>query len=101
MILHIIVAILYLISIQLLFFFCVAVFVSDFPGLKEKPEQNFHQILDMWPSEDLVRKMNFDYLLHDPKYEDASIISSDFPNPSTEGKIIYFLFMGLLHKKIP
>ncbi|XP_040204503.1 protein GREB1 [Rana temporaria] len=58
-------------------------------SLKEKPEQNFHQILDMWPSEDLVRKMDFDYLLHDPKYEDASIISSDFPNPSPEDKSTY------------
>nr|DBA25765.1 TPA: hypothetical protein GDO54_010114 [Pyxicephalus adspersus] len=53
---------------------------------REKPEQIYHQALNMWPSEDLVKKMDFDYVLHDPKYEDASIIASDFLSLSTGDK---------------
>ncbi|KAG9494604.1 hypothetical protein GDO78_002112 [Eleutherodactylus coqui] len=43
-------------------------------SLKSQPEQPFHQPQDIWPNVDLVKRMDFDYILHDPKYEDASVI---------------------------
>ncbi|KAM9316407.1 protein GREB1 [Gastrophryne carolinensis] len=55
-------------------------------SLRERPEQHFHQFLDPWPNVDLIKKMDFDYVLHDPKYADASVIFSDFHIPTTEDK---------------
>ncbi|XP_068136393.1 protein GREB1 isoform X2 [Hyperolius riggenbachi] len=49
-----------------------------------RENQYFHQTLDMWPNVDFIKKMDFDYVLHDPKYEDASVISSDFHDATTE-----------------
>ncbi|XP_069584206.1 protein GREB1 [Ranitomeya imitator] len=43
-------------------------------NLTPKPEQPFHQTQDMWPIVDAVKRIDFDYILHDPKYEDASVI---------------------------
>ncbi|XP_063771471.1 protein GREB1 isoform X2 [Pseudophryne corroboree] len=55
-------------------------------NLTKQPEQPFHQMTDTWPSVDHVKKMPFDYILHDAKYEDASVISSDFQHSDTEDK---------------
>ncbi|XP_075057527.1 protein GREB1 isoform X2 [Mixophyes fleayi] len=55
-------------------------------NLVKQPEQPFHQVTDMWPSVDLVKKMDFDYILHDAKYEDASVICSDFQSSASEDK---------------
>ncbi|XP_075717215.1 protein GREB1 [Rhinoderma darwinii] len=55
-------------------------------SLKSKPELPLHQTQDMWPNVDLVNKMDFDYILHDPKYEDASVICPEFQNFKKEDK---------------
>ncbi|KAM4771206.1 protein GREB1 [Rhinophrynus dorsalis] len=57
-------------------------------SLRNKSGHGFHQTLDMWPDVELVKKMDFDYTLHDPKYEDASEICSDFQKVTTEDKTI-------------
>ncbi|KAL7988063.1 hypothetical protein Chor_006982 [Crotalus horridus] len=44
--------------------------------LKENSEQYYHQPGDVWPDLETFKKMPFDYTIHDPKYEDASLICS-------------------------
>ncbi|XP_061478733.1 protein GREB1 isoform X3 [Rhineura floridana] len=44
--------------------------------LKEETEQYRHQPGDAWPDLETFRKMPFDYIIHDPKYEDASLVCS-------------------------
>ncbi|XP_023558184.1 protein GREB1 [Octodon degus] len=46
------------------------------PGPQEEPEWHYAQFSDPWPDLELFRKMPFDYIIHDPKYEDASLICS-------------------------
>ncbi|XP_056420182.1 protein GREB1 isoform X2 [Hyla sarda] len=55
-------------------------------SLKSHPDPPLHQTQDMWPNVDLVKKMDFDYVLHDPKYEDASVICPEFQNFNKEDK---------------
>ncbi|XP_077166960.1 protein GREB1 isoform X2 [Paroedura picta] len=45
-------------------------------GLKEESGQYYHQPGDAWPDFETMKKMPFDYTIHDPKYEDASLICS-------------------------
>uniref|UniRef100_A0A8C2V5K9 Growth regulating estrogen receptor binding 1 n=1 Tax=Chinchilla lanigera TaxID=34839 RepID=A0A8C2V5K9_CHILA len=45
-------------------------------GPWEEPEWRYTQLSDPWPDLELFRKMPFDYIIHDPKYEDASLICS-------------------------
>ncbi|KAM4694414.1 protein GREB1 [Discoglossus pictus] len=52
----------------------------------DKPDQYFHQTVDMWPDVDKVKQMSFDYTIHDPKYEDASVICSSQQNISNDEK---------------
>ncbi|XP_036290530.1 protein GREB1 isoform X2 [Pipistrellus kuhlii] len=44
--------------------------------LREESEWRYHQRSDPWPDLELFRKLPFDYTVHDPKYEDASLICS-------------------------
>ncbi|KAG8445654.1 hypothetical protein GDO86_010438 [Hymenochirus boettgeri] len=57
-------------------------------SVKENSDQPFHKISDTWPDVETLRKMNFDYTLHDPKYEDASAICSTFQTIHNEGEPI-------------
>ncbi|XP_021104058.1 protein GREB1 [Heterocephalus glaber] len=45
-------------------------------GPREESEGHYAQLSDSWPDPELLQKMPFDYLIHDPKYEDASLICS-------------------------
>ncbi|XP_036080524.1 protein GREB1 isoform X5 [Rousettus aegyptiacus] len=42
----------------------------------EEPDWQYPHHGDPWPDPELFRKLPFDYLIHDPKYEDASLICS-------------------------
>ncbi|KAM8954062.1 protein GREB1 [Pelodytes ibericus] len=53
---------------------------------KDQPADSFHQTGDKWPNVDIIRKMDFDYIMHDPKYEDASVICSNVQSFSREDK---------------
>ncbi|XP_054583888.1 protein GREB1 [Eptesicus fuscus] len=44
--------------------------------LREEAEWRYLQRSDPWPDLELFRKLPFDYTVHDPKYEDASLICS-------------------------
>ncbi|XP_053565649.1 protein GREB1 [Bombina bombina] len=56
-------------------------------SLGDKSDQYFHQLADLWPDVNLVKKMNFDYTIHDPKYEDSSVICSSLNNINSNEKI--------------
>ncbi|XP_012659146.1 protein GREB1 [Otolemur garnettii] len=45
-------------------------------NLREEPDWHYLQLSDSWPDLELFKKMPFDYIIHDPKYEDASLICS-------------------------
>ncbi|KAM5263009.1 protein GREB1 [Ctenodactylus gundi] len=45
-------------------------------SLREESDWHYLQLSDPWPDLELFQKMPFDYLVHDPKYEDASPICS-------------------------
>ncbi|NXW91896.1 GREB1 protein, partial [Alopecoenas beccarii] len=45
-------------------------------NIKEESDQYYHQPGDTWPDLETFKKMPFDYTIHDPKYEDASLICS-------------------------
>ncbi|XP_053316423.1 protein GREB1 [Spea bombifrons] len=55
-------------------------------NFRDRSDLGFHQTLDKWPNVETMRKMDFDYTLHDPKYEDASVICSNVQNVSNENK---------------
>ncbi|CAH2246097.1 Hypothetical predicted protein [Pelobates cultripes] len=46
-------------------------------SVREETDHCFHQITDKWPNVEIFKKMDFDYTLHDPKYEEASVICSE------------------------
>nr|XP_028578388.1 protein GREB1 isoform X2 [Podarcis muralis] len=54
--------------------------------LKEESEPCYHQSGDAWPDLETFKKMPFDYTIHDPKYEDASLICSRVQKTSSEGQ---------------
>ncbi|EDK98478.1 gene regulated by estrogen in breast cancer protein [Mus musculus] len=45
-------------------------------SFREESEWRYLQLADPWPDLELFQKMPFDYIIHDPKYEDASLICS-------------------------
>lgn len=57
--------------------------------LIEESEQYYHQQEDAWPDLETFKKMPFDYTIHDPKYEDASLICSRIQTMSSEGQSSY------------
>lgn len=46
----------------------------------------YHQPNASWPNTDIMKKMPFDYTIHDPKYDDISSVYSPGYKPSTEGE---------------
>ncbi|KFQ06944.1 Protein GREB1, partial [Leptosomus discolor] len=53
-------------------------------NIKEESDQYYHQPGDMWPDLQTFKKMSFDYTIHDPKYEDASLICSKLQTVNSE-----------------
>ncbi|XP_027629398.1 protein GREB1 [Tupaia chinensis] len=45
-------------------------------NVREESDWHYVQVSDPWPDLELFKKMPFDYIIHDPKYEDASLICS-------------------------
>lgn len=54
--------------------------------LREEAEWRYLQRSDPWPDLELFRKLPFDYTVHDPKYEDASLICSHHQSARGEGQ---------------
>ncbi|XP_071663163.1 protein GREB1 isoform X2 [Patagioenas fasciata] len=55
-------------------------------NIKEESDQYYHQPEDMWPDLETFKKMPFDYTIHDPKYEDASLICSKLQTINSEDR---------------
>ncbi|KFO65263.1 Protein GREB1 [Corvus brachyrhynchos] len=55
-------------------------------NIKEESDQYYHQPGDMWPDLEIFKKMPFDYTIHDPKYEDASLICSKLQTINSEDR---------------
>ncbi|XP_016075192.1 PREDICTED: protein GREB1 isoform X4 [Miniopterus natalensis] len=53
--------------------------------LREEADWHYVQLGDPWPDLELFRKLPFDYIIHDPKYEDASLICSHHQHVKSEG----------------
>lgn len=60
----------------------VHTFLSDYQSDLAK----YHQAIASWPNADTLRGMPFDFTIHDPKYEDISIIYSPEFSPNVERK---------------
>ncbi|XP_059516506.1 protein GREB1 [Myotis daubentonii] len=54
--------------------------------LREESEWRYLQLSDPWPDLELFRKLPFDYTVHDPKYEDASLICSHHQGAKSEDR---------------
>ncbi|XP_058143616.1 protein GREB1 [Dasypus novemcinctus] len=54
--------------------------------LREESDWQYVQLGDPWPDLELFKKMPFDYIIHDPKYEDASIICSHLRSVKSEDR---------------
>ncbi|KFV57346.1 Protein GREB1 [Tyto alba] len=55
-------------------------------NIKEESDQYYHQPGDMWPDLETFKKMPFDYTIHDPKYEDSSLICSKLQTINSEDR---------------
>ncbi|KAM4787629.1 protein GREB1 isoform 1-T4 [Cyanocitta cristata] len=55
-------------------------------NIKEESDQYYHQPGDTWPDLEIFKKMPFDYTIHDPKYEDASLICSKLQTINSEDR---------------
>ncbi|KFW04133.1 Protein GREB1, partial [Fulmarus glacialis] len=55
-------------------------------NIKEESDQYYHQPGDMWPDLEMFKKTPFDYTIHDPKYEDASLICSKLQTINSEDR---------------
>ncbi|XP_042302593.1 protein GREB1 isoform X3 [Sceloporus undulatus] len=54
--------------------------------LKRESDPCYHQPGDAWPDLDTFKKIPFDYTIHDPKYEDASLICSRSQKTKSEDR---------------
>ncbi|XP_053523104.1 protein GREB1 isoform X4 [Artibeus jamaicensis] len=54
--------------------------------LQEEPDWRYLQLGDPWPDLELFKKLPFDYIIHDPKYEDASLICSHHQSVKVEDR---------------
>ncbi|XP_038253189.1 protein GREB1 [Dermochelys coriacea] len=54
--------------------------------LQEESDQCYHQPGDMWPDLETFKKIPFDYTIHDPKYEDASLICTRLQNMNSDDR---------------
>ncbi|GAB5570050.1 protein GREB1 isoform X6 [Prionailurus iriomotensis] len=52
--------------------------------LREESDWHYLQLSDPWPDLELFKKLPFDYIIHDPKYEDASLICSHLQSVKSE-----------------
>ncbi|OXB84407.1 UNVERIFIED_CONTAM: hypothetical protein H355_010834 [Colinus virginianus] len=57
-------------------------------NVKEELDQCYHQPGDTWPDLETFKKIPFDYTIHDPKYEDASLICSKLQTVNSEDRPI-------------
>ncbi|XP_009072023.1 PREDICTED: protein GREB1 [Acanthisitta chloris] len=55
-------------------------------NIKEESDQYYYQPGDTWPDLEMFKKMPFDYTIHDPKYEDASLICSKLQTLNNEDR---------------
>nr|XP_036882464.1 protein GREB1 isoform X3 [Manis javanica] len=55
-------------------------------NLREESDWHYLQLSDPWPDLELFQKLPFDYIIHDPKYEDASSICSHHPSMRSEDR---------------
>lgn len=71
-------------SLPVLSSICVS---TDAVDLREESDWHDLQLSDPWPDLELFKKLPFDYIIHDPKYEDASLICSHHQSIKSEGQI--------------
>ncbi|XP_028339616.2 protein GREB1 isoform X1 [Physeter macrocephalus] len=55
-------------------------------NLREESDWHYLQLSDPWPDLELFKKLPFDYIIHDPKYEDASLICSHHRSIKSEDR---------------
>ncbi|KAM9054400.1 protein GREB1 isoform 1-T1 [Megaptera novaeangliae] len=55
-------------------------------NLREESDWHYLQLSDPWPDLELFKKLPFDYIIHDPKYEDASLICSHHQSIKNEDR---------------
>ncbi|XP_066864200.1 protein GREB1 isoform X2 [Kogia breviceps] len=55
-------------------------------NLGEEADWHYLQLSDSWPDLELFKKLPFDYIIHDPKYEDASLICSHHQSIKSEDR---------------
>ncbi|XP_078204635.1 protein GREB1 isoform X4 [Callithrix jacchus] len=55
-------------------------------NLREESDWHYLQLSDPWPDLELFNKLSFDYIIHDPKYEDASLICSHHQSIKSEDR---------------
>ncbi|XP_073647686.1 protein GREB1 isoform X5 [Tursiops truncatus] len=55
-------------------------------NLREESDWHDLQLSDPWPDLELFKKLPFDYIIHDPKYEDASLICSHHQSIKSEDR---------------
>lgn len=79
-----------------MFIFLDFLFVDNTTDLKENSEQYYHQPGDVWPDLETFKQMPFDYTIHDPKYEDASLICSTVQKTKNDGQNTSFLYLNNL-----
>ncbi|KAB0391680.1 hypothetical protein E2I00_000438 [Balaenoptera physalus] len=65
-------------------------------NLREESDWHYLQLSDPWPDLELFKKLPFDYIIHDPKYEDASLICSHHQSIKNEGTANFHSIMTLL-----
>lgn len=71
-------------SLAVLSHICVSPNLVD---LREESEWHYLQLSDPWPDLELFKTLPFDYIIHDPKYEDASLICSHHQAIKSEGQM--------------
>ncbi|NWX96003.1 GREB1 protein, partial [Nothoprocta ornata] len=54
--------------------------------IKDESDQYYHQPGDVWPDLEIFKKIPFDYTIHDPKYEDASLICTKLQTINSEDR---------------
>ncbi|VFV20136.1 Hypothetical predicted protein, partial [Lynx pardinus] len=59
---------------------------NDLTDLREESDWHYLQLSDPWPDLELFKKLPFDYIIHDPKYEDASLICSHLQSVKSEAR---------------
>uniref|UniRef100_A0A2K5CY69 Growth regulating estrogen receptor binding 1 n=2 Tax=Aotus nancymaae TaxID=37293 RepID=A0A2K5CY69_AOTNA len=55
-------------------------------NLREESDWHYLQLSDPWPDLELFKKLSFDYIIHDPKYDDASLICSHHQSIKSEDR---------------